>query len=139
MPAPSSLPLPSVRPRSAAPGLALVALSALLPMTCSAQLTPMAQREIAGLLHAVGASGCHFMRGGSAYSSAQAQEHLGKKYEYMAARDMLVSTEDFIDKAATRSSMSGEPYAIRCGEAAAQKSDDWMRARLKAMRQAAPR
>ena len=95
--------------------------------------------SIAGLLQAVGASGCHFMRGGSAYSSAQAQEHLSKKYEYMAARDMLVSTEDFIDKAATRSSMSGEPYAIRCGEAAAQKSADWMRARLKAMRQPAPR
>ena len=135
--------------RTAAPSRALLvqvqvqvlalALSALLPLPCAAQLTPSAQREITGLLQAVGTSGCHFIRGGTAYSATEAQEHLSKKYEYMAARDMLASTEDFISKAATRSSMSGEAYAIRCGEAPAQKSDEWMKARLKAMRQPAPR
>ena len=117
----------------------LATLLALLPLPGAAQLTPSAQREIAGLLQAVGTSGCRFIRGGTAYSAAEAQEHLSKKYKYMAARDMLASTEDFISKAATRSSMSGEAYAIRCGEAPAQKSDEWMKARLKAMRQPAPR
>ena len=141
----SLLSSPADSQRTAAPSRALLVqvlaltLSALLPLPCAAQLTPSAQREITGLLQAVGTSGCHFIRGGTAYSAAEAQEHLSKKYEYMAARDMLASTEDFISKAATRSSMSGEAYAIRCGEAPAQKSDEWMKARLKAMRQPAPR
>ena len=143
----SLLSSPADSHRAAAPSRALLVqvqvlaltLSALLPLPCAAQLTPSAQREITGLLQAVGTSGCHFIRGGTAYSAAEAQEHLSKKYEYMAARDMLASTEDFISKAATRSSMSGEAYAIRCGEAPAQKSDEWMKARLKAMRQPAPR
>ena len=139
----SLLSSPADRHRTAAPSRALqvlaLTLSALLPLPCAAQLTPSAQREITGLLQAVGTSGCHFIRGGTAYSATEAQEHLSKKYEYMAARDMLASTEDFISKAATRSSMSGEAYAIRCGEAPAQKSEEWMKARLKAMRQPAPR
>ena len=141
----SLLSSPADSQRTAAPSRALLVqvlaltLSALLPLPCAAQLTPSAQREITGLLQAVGTSGCHFIRGGTAYSATEAQEHLSKKYEYMAARDMLASTEDFISKAATRSSMSGEAYAIRCGEAPAQKSDEWMKARLKAMRQPAPR
>ena len=146
MQARSPLPSPSLAAsrRTAAPTALLVlaalsALLALLPMPCAAQLTPSAQREIAGLLQAVGTSGCHFLRGGTAHSASQAQEHLSKKYEYMAARDMLSSAEDFISKVAARSSTSGEAYAIRCAEAPAQKSEEWMKTRLKAMRQPATR
>lgn len=120
-----------------APGrAALVALVALLPSLCAAQLNPAAQREVSGLLQAVGASGCEFIRGGTAYPANQAQEHLRKKYEYMAARGQLASTEDFVDKAATRSSMLGEAYLMRCGSTALQPCEQWLRARLKAMRQA---
>ena len=140
MQAPSPLPSPSLAAsrRTAAP-TALLVLATLLPLPCAAQLAPSAQREITGLLQAVGTSGCHFLRGGTAHSASEAQEHLSKKYEYMAARDMLSSAEDFISKVAARSSMSGEAYAIRCGEAPAQKSEEWMKARLKAMRQPASR
>lgn len=113
---------------------ALVALVALLPSLCAAQLNPAAQREVAGLLEAVGASGCEFMRGGTAYPADQAQQHLRKKYEYMAARGQLVSAEDFVDKAATRSSMLGEAYLMRCGGAVLQPCEQWLRARLKAIR-----
>ena len=125
-------------PRSSLRARALGAIAACLALyawPCAAQLNPATQREITSLLQAVGKSGCQFIRGGTAYRSDQAQEHLTKKFEYMAARDMLVSAEDFIDKVASRSNMSGEDYAIRCGEAAAQKSGDWLRAKLKLMRQ----
>lgn len=115
---------------------AAVAGLVLMPALCLAQLSPASRIEIEGLLRAVGTSGCEFVRGGSAYSASQAQEHLNKKYEYLVMRDLLSSTEEFIDKVATRSSMTGEPYAIRCAAAAPQRSDEWMRARLKSMRQA---
>jgi len=45
----------------------------------------------------------------------QAQDHLRKKYDYLAARDRIVTAEDFIEKAASESSFSGIPYEIRCG------------------------
>ena len=112
------------------------ALLALLPLLCAAQVGPVTEREIAGLLQAVGASGCEIIRGGTAYPAAQAQQHLRKKYEYLAARGQLASTEDFVDKAATRSSMLGEAYLMRCGSAPPQPCAQWLQVRLKAMRQA---
>jgi hypothetical protein len=122
----------------AARAFAQAGLLVLLPAVCAAQPSATAQREIDGLLRAVGSSGCEFLRGGSSYAPAQAQEHLQKKYEYLVSRGMLATTEEFIDKAATRSSMTGEPYAIRCGDATAQRSDEWLRARLRVLRQAQP-
>ena len=135
------MPLPepedrSRRRRSARSRAALVALVALLPSFCGAQLNPASQREVAGLLQAVGASGCEFIRGGTAYPADQAQQHLRKKYEYLATRSQLTSAEDFVDKAATRSSMLGEVYLMRCDNAAPQPCAQWLQARLKAMRQA---
>jgi len=94
------------------------------------------EREIAGLLQAVGTSGCEFMRGGKAYPADQAREHLRTKYEYLAARGQLTSAEDFIDKAASRSSLLGEVYLMRCGGTAPQRCEQWMRTKLKALRQA---
>jgi hypothetical protein len=135
MPAvPATLP----RPSGTALRRALLAL-AWLPALCAAQLSPVARQEIDGLLRAVGSSGCEFLRGGTAYNAAKAQDHLQQKFDYLDARTQLQSAEDFIAKAATRSSMTGEAYAIRCTGAAAQPSEDWMRARLKALRAARPR
>ncbi len=128
---------PTTRRRRAAQ-TTLLAL-AWLPVLCAAQLSPVARQEIDGLLRAVGSSGCEFMRGGTAYAAAKAQDHLQQKFEYLDARAQLQSAEDFITKAATRSSMTGEPYGIRCAGAAAQPSDDWMRARLKTLRAARPK
>ena len=113
--------------------------AALVPALCLAHPDAAAQREIEGLLRAVGSSGCQFLRGGTAHPAAEAQQHLHKKYAYMAERNMLVSAEDFIEKAATRSSMSGEPYALQCGQATAVRSDVWLRARLQLIRQPPPR
>lgn len=112
----------------------------LLPALCVAQLSATAQREINGLLRAVGGSGCLFIRGATAHPAGEAQKHLHKKYEYLASRNRMASAEDFIELAGTNSSMSGEPYTIRCGESPPVPSGDWLRARLKLMRQAsAPR
>lgn len=119
-------------------GAALAALLTGLPTQATAQINPKAEREITGLLHAVGSSGCQFIRSGKAYAADRAQAHLNKKYEHMVSRNMLGSAEDFIVKAATRSSMSGEAYAMRCGDAPPQRCDEWLMGKLKAMRQSPP-
>lgn len=119
-------------------GLSLLVLG-LTPLLCAAQLSPAARKEIDSLLLSVGSSGCEFIRGGKAHNALEAQRHLQQKYEYLATRDKLNSTEDFIVKAATRSSMTGEAYAIRCSGQPQQASDEWLKARLKDLRAAAPR
>lgn len=115
---------------------ALLALLAWLPALAAAQLTPVARQEVDALLRAVGSSGCEFVRGGTAHPAPKAQDHLQQKFDYLDARGMLKSAEDFIAKAGTRSSMTGEAYAIRCPGAAQQPSDEWLLARLKALRSA---
>ena len=115
--------------------LALLAVSMVcLPSLATAQLNATGRQEIDTLLRVVGRSGCEFLRGGSAYSAAKAQDHLQQKFEYLDARSQLKSAEDFIVKAATRSSMTGEAYAIRCVGAGPMASDAWLYAKLNALR-----
>ena len=59
---------------------------------------------------------------------------LQMKLDYMVKRNMLGSTEEFISKAATASSVSGEPYQIRCGSQAPVASAAWLTAELKRIR-----
>ena len=136
MPFPDSPP-PARRARrpatQSATRLALLAL-ACLPSLAAAQLNAAARQEIDTLLRAVGSSGCEFLRGGTVYSATKAHDHLQQKFEYLDARGQLKSAEDFIVKAATRSSMTGEAYGIRCAGSGVQASDAWLHARLKALR-----
>src|SRR5262249_51163712 len=69
--------------------------------------------EIQHLLDYVGRSGCTFVRNGAESDAAAAREHIRAKYEY--AKSQVGSAEDFIRLAASRSSMTGEPYVVRCG------------------------
>jgi hypothetical protein len=45
--------------------------------------------------------------------------HLRKKYKYLLENDLINSTEDFIEKAATKSNLSDQPYEVR-GKAGAR-------------------
>jgi hypothetical protein len=84
------------------------------------------QKEINYLLEAIGKSGCEFYRNGSWYSAGRAQSHLKAKYDYMQARKQISTAEDFIDRAATKSSMSGEAYRLRCAGSDPVATRDWL-------------
>jgi hypothetical protein len=71
------------------------------------------EREIAHLLDHIGSSGCTFVRNGAQSDAASARAHVARKYDYVRSR--VRSAEDFIRLAATQSSISGEPYHVRCG------------------------
>ncbi len=95
----------------------LAAIAGVLYFPVSrAQPVQNAETEINYLLNFVEISGCEFYRNGSWYDSIRAQEHLRKKYNYLSARDRIVTAEDFVEKAASESSLSGIPYEIRCGD-----------------------
>ena len=94
--------------------------------------------EIVSLLGLVEYSGCAFMRNGSWYSSADARKMLEHKLND-AMRDSggVTSAEQFIEKSASRSSMSGKPYMVRCAEAKAVESGPWLLSKLVEMRSSA--
>lgn len=72
------------------------------------------QQEVEHLFTHLEISGCQFNRNGSWYSASEAAAHIRKKYEYLLNRNLLKTTESFIEKAATKSSMSGKPYEVKC-------------------------
>jgi hypothetical protein len=100
---------------------------------------PIAQAEINYLLEFVESSGCEFYRNGTWYDSRKARTHLQSKYEVLAAKDRIKTAEEFIEKAATRSNVSGLNYQVRCSGGKPSASAEWLRAVLERYRQGAPR
>jgi hypothetical protein len=101
----------------------------------AAEPAPPVRSEIEGLLTTLGTSQCQFYRNGSWHDGLAAESHLRMKYEYLAQRGALPSAEKFIDDAATKSSLSGEPYAVKCAGEAPLPSAVWLKARLRERRE----
>ncbi len=97
---------------------------------------PVAQQEISHLFAYLKGSGCQFSRNGSWYTPQEAVDHLSDKYQYLIHHDMVNTAEDFIEYAGTKSSWSGKPYVVKCGNAAAEETGGWFRAELQKYRKA---
>jgi hypothetical protein len=93
--------------------------------------------EIEGLVSALGRSGCSFQRNGRWHDAGAAQEHLQRKYEWMRDRDRITSTEQFIADGASRSSMTGRAYQVRCPGQPDRTAEAWLSATLQQQRKAA--
>jgi len=89
-------------------------------------------REIQHLMAYIASADCRFIRNGKEYGAGEALKHLQGKYEYAGSR--IDTAEDFIRYVATKSSMSGEPYKIRCDDQTILCAD-WLRAELARIRQ----
>jgi hypothetical protein len=87
---------------------------------------PAAQVEINYLLSVVANSGCEFFRNGTWYDGKSAAAHLQGKYQVLAAKGLIGSSADFIERAATRSSVSNREYAIKCEGSATVSSHAWL-------------
>jgi hypothetical protein len=109
----------------------------LLAGVASAGPTPVAVRaEIDALLERLEASGCRFGRNQEWHAGADARTHLLRKLEYVERTATIQSTEQFVDAAATKSSVSGAPYVVQCGNAPAVNSAPWLLAQLEKVRAA---
>jgi hypothetical protein len=114
---------------------AALALALIIPGSALAAPGETARREIAGLIGALDGSSCHFQRNGSWHDAAEARAHLQRKYDYLLKKDKVDTAEQFIERAASQSSMSGKPYRIACPGQPEQTAAVWFGARLKALRQ----
>lgn len=70
-------------------------------------------------------SDCQFNRNGTWYNGADAAQHINTKYRFLVERDLVETTEQFIERAGTGSSLSGNAYMVRCGDADPVPSADW--------------
>jgi len=114
--------------------LALLA-SVVVASAAAAPAPAPVRAEVDALLKLLQSSGCQFGRNGSWYSAAEAQSHLGRKLEYLEGKNLVKTTEDFIELGASTSSSSGKPYLVRCGASPATESKAWLKARLAELRQ----
>ena len=113
---------------------AILVLGLLLAPLAYAEPPTNVQIEVNFLLGYIEGSGCDFYRNGSRYDSQAAQVHLRDKYKYLVARNLMNSTEDFIERAATESSFTGQPYEVKCNGGATITSNQWLREELVRLR-----
>jgi hypothetical protein len=99
----------------------------------AAGAAPVEDREIGYLLSEIGSSGCQFVRNGEAHDSEAAAAHLAMKYR--RARRYVADAEQFIERIATGSSWSGEPYWVACSGEAQVTSANWLTGALDKRRQ----
>ncbi len=112
--------------------------AAIATTAAAAPLAPEARTEIDALVSKLDASGCEFNRNGSWHSGKEAKAHLLRKLKYLEDRGMVHSTEQFIELAASASSITGQPYMVRCGDGIPIRSGTWLLSQMRAMRSAAP-
>lgn len=119
-------------PRRARGLLAALCLGLLLqvPRAHAADGGEGARAEIEHLLDYLGASDCEFYRNGSWYGPRKAAAHLRRKYEYYLDHADTPSAVEFIDTMASASSLSGQPYQVRCPGAGPVAAGAWFEAEL---------
>ena len=115
--------------------LVATVLSSLSGAVCAAPLPqPQTETEVTHLLEFVQASACQFNRNDTWYNGKDARLHLEMKYDSLASRGAISKAEDFIDKAASKSSLSGRNYQIRCQDGKTISSAQWLAEELKRYR-----
>ena len=91
--------------------------------------------EIDYLLAAVAGSDCVFIRNGREHDAREARDHLQMKRR--RGRRHYDDTDEFIEKIASRSSLSRKPYRIRCGDVE-ETAATWFGAQLRRYRNSNP-
>ena len=112
------------------PLLTILILACL--QTARADVPPEQKPEVVHLLEFVRSSDCIMVRNGSEHIGEKAVSHIQKKYDYF--RDDINSTETFIEYSATKSTMSGKYYTVRCPDGKEMKTQDWLLDELKVFR-----
>jgi len=97
-------------------------------------LSATSRVEIESLLSKLKASGCMFDRNGTWYTSEEAQAHLARKLDYLVDKEGVATAEQFIERAASKSSMSGQRYQVKCGGKPPVQSSKWLYDALRELR-----
>lgn len=109
-----------------------VCIALVMCMLSQVATSATMDEEIDALLNAVATSDCTFIRNGKEYNVEDAVSHLQLKRKNGSR--YFKTTEDFIKRIASKSSFSGKPYKIRCGDEPEVTAFDWFSAQLTEIR-----
>ena len=90
------------------------------------------EATIAHLLEYVRTADVVFIRNGKEHSAEDAAKHIEKKYNHYKKK--IKTPEDFIERSATKSMMSGKLYQIRLKDGTVISNKDWLTAELERYR-----
>ena len=99
------------------------------------------QARIAFLIDSIASlEGAVFIRNGTEHSATEAAQHLANKLaraqsSFFAPAKADWTAELFIEKLATKSSISGKPYIIRFNDQSEQLAGEWLTKQLQSMNQ----
>ncbi|MBL1259041.1 MAG: DUF5329 family protein [Thiotrichaceae bacterium] len=94
-------------------------------VTTTSADVPSAQRhEVEHLLNFIANTTCIITRNGSLHNGPEALSHIKRKYAYY--REAITSTEEFIERSASKSTLSGEAYTVRCADRAVIATREWL-------------
>ncbi len=100
-------------------------LICLLPPGARADEGPA---EIDYLLNTIGSSDCTFIRNGKRHNAQDAEAHLRMKYR--RGKRYAPTSEKFIERLASKSSLSNKPYYIECESEERMAFGQWLMQRL---------
>ena len=119
------------------PLLPLLLSCGFVAAVAAAPLSSTAKAEIDSLLSRLESSACEFNRNGTWHTAAEAKTHLLRKLKYLEDRDLVQDTEQFVERAAATSSITGQDYLVRCARGTPVSSRSWLLAQLRLLRAAA--
>jgi hypothetical protein len=90
------------------------------------------EAAIAHLLEFVRTSDVVFIRNGKEHEAEDAAKHIERKYNHYKKK--IKTPEDFIEKSATKSMMSGRLYQVRLKDGTVIATRDWLTAELERYR-----
>jgi hypothetical protein len=108
----------------------------ILPAAVASATDEMLLRSINHLLTYVEESNCVFIRNGKEYNSKEAAKHIRTKYDSFMIS--IKTPEEFIEKAASKSVISSQPYWVQCADRSPIPTAEWLTQELSNYRKAYP-
>ena len=101
-----------------------IIVSILFSSLVNAELSTEQKSEIEHLLNFVKSSSCKINRNGKLHDGVNAVSHIQKKYDYF--KDEIKTAEEFIKFSATKSTMSGNYYTVKCRDNRPLGTKEWL-------------
>jgi hypothetical protein len=116
------------RYRALPAAVALTVLFLLTPCLLRGEPTDTVDKTVLHLIDHVAESGLTFIRNNDKYTAVEAAEHMNKKYQHF--RKDINTAEDFIERCASRSLLSGKAYLVINEQNEHVRTSEWLELEL---------
>lgn len=116
------------RYRALPAAVALTALFLLTPCLLRGEQIDTVDKTVLHLIDHVAESGLTFIRNNDQYTAVEAAEHMNKKYQHF--RKDINTAEDFIERCASRSLLSGKAYLVINEQNEHVRTSEWLELEL---------